>query len=91
MFTISLISSGKLSYNLCEVFSNNENFRIIEIYSRRKKNTNLFSEKIKFTDKIEPADYLEKAKSWVDSGAQIIGGCCGIGVEEIKAISVLKN
>jgi len=45
----------------------------------------------KFTDKIEPADYLEKAKSWVDSGAQIIGGCCGIGVEEIKAISVLKN
>ena len=53
MFTISLIATGKLSYNLCEVFSNNENFRIIEVYSRRKKNTNLFSEKIKFTDKIE--------------------------------------
>ena len=53
MITISLIASGKLSYNLSKVFSNNENFRIIEIYSRQKKNTNLFNEKIKFTDKIE--------------------------------------
>ena len=53
MITISLIASGKLSYNLSKVFSNNENFRIIEIYSRKKKNTNLFNEQIKFTDKIE--------------------------------------
>lgn len=53
MITISLIASGKLSYNLSKVFSNNENFRIIEIYSRQKKNNNLFNEKIKFTDKIE--------------------------------------
>ena len=53
MITISLIASGKLSYNLSRVFSNNENFQIIEIYSRQKKNNNLFDEKIKFTDKIE--------------------------------------
>ena len=45
----------------------------------------------KFTDKIQPKDYLNKAKSWKNIGAQIIGGCCGIGVEEIKAISILKN
>ena len=40
---------------------------------------------------IKPSDYLESAKNWVSSGAQIIGGCCGIGVEEIKALSILKN
>jgi S-methylmethionine-dependent homocysteine/selenocysteine methylase len=45
----------------------------------------------KFVDNITPSEYLEKAKSWVGNGTQIIGGCCGLGVEEIKAISVLKK
>ena len=45
----------------------------------------------KFADDITPNDYLEYAKSWLKNGAQIIGGCCGLGVEEIKAISVLKE
>ena len=45
----------------------------------------------KFADDITPNDYLEYAKSWLKNGAQIIGGCCGLGVEEIKAISVLKG
>ena len=45
----------------------------------------------KFADNITPKDYLEYAKSWLKNGAQIIGGCCGLGVEEIKAISVLKE
>ena len=45
----------------------------------------------KFVDNITPNDYLEKAKSWVKDGARIIGGCCGVGVEEIKAISILKD
>ena len=45
----------------------------------------------KFADDITPNDYLEYAKSWQKNGAQIIGGCCGLGVEEIKAISVLKE
>ena len=31
------------------------------------------------------------AKDQIENGAQIIGGCCGLGVEEIKAISVLKE
>ena len=43
MITISLIASGKLSYNLSKVFSNNENFRIIEIYSRKKKKILIYS------------------------------------------------
>ena len=45
----------------------------------------------KFVDNITPSEYLEKAKSWVEDGAQIVGGCCGVGVEEIKAISALKK
>ena len=45
----------------------------------------------KFTDKIEPKDYLNKVNEYIKSGALIVGGCCGIGVEEIKAISILKK
>ena len=45
----------------------------------------------KFADNFTPNDYLKYAKSWSNSGVQIIGGCCGLGVAEIKAISVLKN
>tara|TARA_Y100000748_G_scaffold236655_1_gene200689 strand:- start:438 stop:1364 length:927 start_codon:yes stop_codon:yes gene_type:complete len=35
--------------------------------------------------------YLYEAKSWIKSGAQILGGCCGVGPSRIKAISKLKN
>jgi S-methylmethionine-dependent homocysteine/selenocysteine methylase len=45
----------------------------------------------KFIDNISPNDYLEYARSWKKDGVQIIGGCCGVGVEEIKAISILKD
>ena len=45
----------------------------------------------KFADNFTPNDYLKHAKSWFEKGVQIIGGCCGLGVEEIKAISVLKG
>ena len=45
----------------------------------------------RFVDDMTPAGYLNEVKSWIKNGAQIIGGCCGIGVDEIKAISILKN
>ena len=32
---------------------------------------------------------LQKARTWVDEGAQIIGGCCGIGPEHIRALAQL--
>ena len=41
-------------------------------------------------DNISSSKYLKEARSWVSNGAQIIGGCCGIGPDKIKAISVLK-
>ena len=36
---------------------------------------------------LTPQDYLEYSKAWFESGATIIGGCCGIGPEHIKALS----
>ena len=45
----------------------------------------------KFIDNMSPEDYLNEARSWIENGVKIIGGCCGVGVEEIKAISILKD
>jgi S-methylmethionine-dependent homocysteine/selenocysteine methylase len=46
--------------------------------------------KWKLVENISPTDYFNEAKSWVSNGAQIIGGCCGVGPDLIKAISNLK-
>lgn len=35
----------------------------------------------------QPPNYLRWAKEWVDQGASIVGGCCGIGPEHIAALS----
>ncbi len=35
----------------------------------------------------QPPNYLRWAKEWVDQGAGIVGGCCGIGPEHIAALS----
>ena len=40
-----------------------------------------------FVDQISPDDYLGAAASWVEAGAKIVGGCCGIGPEHISALS----
>jgi S-methylmethionine-dependent homocysteine/selenocysteine methylase len=39
-----------------------------------------------FEDMISPEDYLSAAQQWVAMGAQIIGGCCGIGPEHIRLL-----
>lgn len=36
---------------------------------------------------LDPQAYLAWAQKWVESGASIIGGCCGIGLEHIQALS----
>ncbi len=35
------------------------------------------------------ATYAKFARSWIDAGATIIGGCCGTGPEHIKAIGAI--
>ena len=39
-----------------------------------------------FVDIITPDDLVGEARAWRDSGVQLIGGCCGIGPEHIKAL-----
>lgn len=40
-----------------------------------------------FDSIISPEDYLEAVKGWVDAGARLIGGCCGIGPEHIRLLN----
>jgi homocysteine S-methyltransferase len=36
---------------------------------------------------LSPDQYLGEAESWVSRGAQIIGGCCGVGPEHIRVLA----
>lgn len=40
-----------------------------------------------FVDIISPEDYAAEADKWVALGAQVVGGCCGIGPEHIRLLS----
>lgn len=45
-----------------------------------------------FEDIITPADLLAVCRGWRnDYGVDIIGGCCGLGLEHIQALAVLKS
>lgn len=36
---------------------------------------------------LDPQSYLDWAKKWVAAGAAMVGGCCGIGPEHIRALA----
>jgi homocysteine S-methyltransferase family protein len=40
---------------------------------------------------LSPAAYLEFAKTWRAAGADIIGGCCGIGPEHIAVLAAWRD
>ena len=40
-----------------------------------------------FDSVISPENYLEAARGWVDAGARLIGGCCGIGPDHIRLLN----
>ena len=40
-----------------------------------------------FVDQVSPEVYLIDARRWVEAGASIVGGCCGVGVEHIRALA----
>ena len=40
-----------------------------------------------FHDIISPDDFCIEARQWVDMGAQIIGGCCGITPDHIRVLA----
>ncbi len=39
-----------------------------------------------FENVLSPQEYLKDAREWVNLGAQVIGGCCGITPEHIKVL-----
>jgi len=43
-------------------------------------------------EKVIPADeFLKFATQWIDSGVQVIGGCCGLSPEHIAVLKPLKH
>ncbi|MFC1681431.1 homocysteine S-methyltransferase family protein [Pseudomonadota bacterium] len=42
-----------------------------------------------FVDIIEPDDLAARARTWIDDGIRMIGGCCGLGPEHIAALRAL--
>ncbi len=40
-----------------------------------------------FIDEISPDYFWQEAQAWIELGAQVIGGCCGMGPEHIQAIA----
>ena len=40
-----------------------------------------------FVDQVTPETYRDDAAAWVRAGASIVGGCCGVGVEHIRAVA----
>jgi len=38
------------------------------------------------SDQVEPATFAEHCRDWVESGVQIIGGCCGTTIEHIRSM-----
>ena len=39
-----------------------------------------------FDSVIGPEHFAEEAQGWIERGAQVIGGCCGIGPEHIALL-----
>jgi homocysteine S-methyltransferase len=39
-----------------------------------------------FVDIIDPEELVTRARGWADSGVQILGGCCGLGVPHVEAL-----
>lgn len=39
-----------------------------------------------FDGVISPEDYASAARDWLKQGVQVLGGCCGIGVDHIQAL-----
>lgn len=40
-----------------------------------------------FVDQVTQDEYLRDARRWVQAGASIVGGCCGVGVEHIRVLA----
>ena len=44
-----------------------------------------------FVDIISPETYTRFCREWVEAGAQVLGGCCGLGVEHVRAAAAVRD
>ncbi len=44
-----------------------------------------------FVDIISVTEFVDYNRKWVSAGVQIVGGCCGLGVEHIKSLHASFN
>ena len=49
----------------------------------------IVDDELSFVDAISPQDYAGFVPSWLDAGATMIGGCCGIGPDHIRAVTAV--
>ena len=57
-----------------------------------KKENTLANESLSaIRDDITPNRYLQHAQQWVEQGASLIGGCCGIGPDHIQKLTDLNK
>jgi methionine synthase I (cobalamin-dependent) len=40
-----------------------------------------------FVDILPVDDFVAYSRQWIAAGVQIVGGCCGLGVEHIEALT----
>ncbi len=57
-----------------------------EVILSRKARAGDQKAKKKLIDMISPEDFVVQAQEWLEKGAQLIGGCCGIGPEHIQLL-----
>lgn len=56
-------------------------------YNEIRKDYKLALKSTAINEEISPAQYTDAVTSWIEKGASIVGGCCGIGPEYIKHIT----
>ncbi len=45
----------------------------------------------KFVDTLSPERYTAFARQWTGEGVQVLGGCCGLGVEHVRAAARVRD
>ena len=48
-------------------------------------------ERLNYDNTISPQDYAAAARGWMERGAQLIGGCCGIGPHHVQQLSRIMH
>ena len=40
-----------------------------------------------FEEVIPPDEFVDATRGWIASGVRIVGACCGLGIEHIRALA----